>query len=85
MEEARNRDFCSVWRMLEFCGCTEDGVVNSAPDLGCSRAGKIRGLGSGPWGEVRVSWVEGEGVSGRGASMTKGLKLEKSKAQRPAG
>ena len=85
MEEAKNRDFCSVWRKLKFCGCTGDRVVNSAPDLGCGRAGKICGLGWGPWGEVRVPWVEGEGVLGRGVSMTKETKVEKGKAQRPAG
>ena len=40
------------------------GVVNPAPDLGCSGAGKICGLGWAPWGGMWVPWVEEEGLSG---------------------
>lgn len=53
-----------VWNTLQFCGCTGEGVVNSAPDLGCRGAGKICGLGWVPWGGMRVPWVEEEGLSG---------------------
>lgn len=44
-----------VWNMLQFCGCTGKGVVNSAPDLGCRGSGNLCGLGWAPWGGVQVS------------------------------
>lgn len=34
MQGPGNRNFCSVWKMLDSYRSTEEGVVNSAPDLG---------------------------------------------------